>query len=337
MNKQSVITILLALIGIVSMSSAVVAFSYIDSVGPITKSSWRLQITSFCFCISVFFRLRKNYSTYLSKLQEYYKQIIVSGISIGGHFILWNISMQYTSVAHSLLFLYSCPILLVFYYFAIKKSLKKLQIFGAFLGFAGLSLMCFMSNTSEGTTWYGDLISLSGALALCANLILSEAPMADIPIMYLFAIHLIAAIFCSILSAIVEPEDSSNLLAFLYEFQGVYAVYLGVVCGFIGNGAFYLLLKRVNPFVVSVIINFDPIVGSLFAWVFGFLNNPGYFTYIGGALVVFGNLIATASGQDNKEIKDENSSPVDSCELSSNPQIKPVNAADGLHETSQVN
>lgn len=336
MNKKSIITILLGLIGIVSMSSAVVAFSYINSVGPITKSSWRLQITTFCFFISVLLTLKENSSKYLSHLKTYYKRITMSGFSIGGHFILWNISMEYTSIAHSLLFLYSCPILLVFYYFTIKKSLKKLQILGALIGFAGLSLMCFMSNTSEGTTWYGDLISLSGALVLCINLVLSESPMSDSPLMYLFSIHFIASIFCSVLSAIVEPEDSSNLLAFLYEFQGVYAVYLGVVCGFIGNGAFYYLLKRVNPFIVSVIINFDPVVGSLFAWGFGFLENPGLFTYIGGALVVFGNLIATSSSNPNNEVgSNESNSPEENNSPTYTIQIK--NASEGINETAQIN
>ena len=336
MNKNSIFTGLLALIGIVSMSSAVVAFSYINSVGPITKSSWRLQITTFCFFISVLLTLRENSSKYFSHLKTYYKHIITSGLSIGGHFILWNISMEHTSIAHSLLFLYSCPILLVFYYFSIRKSLKKLQILGALIGFAGLSLMCFMANTSEGTTWYGDLISLCGALVLCINLVLSESPMSDSPLIYLFSIHLIASIFCSILSAIIEPEDSSNLLAFLYQFQGVYAVYLGVVCGFIGNGAFYYLLKRVSPFIVSVIINFDPVVGSLFAWCFGFLENPGLFTYIGGALVVLGNLVATSSSKPSNEVTNsESNSPEENSSPNYTIQIKP--ASDGPNETSQIN
>ena len=291
MNKQAVFTFLLGIIGILSMSSAVVAFSYITSVGPITKSSWRLQITTLCFagCLALPIKRKSIKET----IKKYYLHIIFSGLSIGGHFVLWNISMEYTSVAHSLVFLYSCPILLVLFYLTIKKSPSKLQISGSLIGFSGLSLMCFMSNSSEGTTWYGDLISLLGALVLCINLVLSEKPMAEFPLCYLFLIHLISAIFCTVLSVSLESQDRTSLISFLYEFQGIYAVYLGVVCGFIGNGAFYMLLKRVDPFVVSVIINFDPVVGSFFAWLFGFLTTPGTFTFVGGGLVVVGNLIAT--------------------------------------------
>ena len=298
MNKQAVLTFLLGIIGIISMSSAVVAFSYITSVGPITKSSWRLQITTLCFagCLALPIK-RKSLKEAIKKFPLH---ITLSGLSIGGHFVLWNISMEHTSVAHSLVFLYSCPILLVLFYLSIKKSPSKLQITGSLIGFSGLILMCFMSNSSEGTTWYGDLISLLGALVLCINLVLSEKPMAEFPLCYLFLIHLISAIFCTVLSVSLESRDRASLISFLYEFQGLYAVYLGVVCGFVGNGAFYMLLKRVDPFVVSVIINFDPVVGSFFAWLFGFLTTPGTFTFVGGGLVVLGNLIATKGKKGRK-------------------------------------
>jgi drug/metabolite transporter (DMT)-like permease len=251
--------------------------------------------------------------------------------------------MMHTSVAHSLLFLYSCPILLVFYYLAIRKSLSKFQIFGAGLGFAGLGLMCFMSSSNEGTTWYGDLISLCGALVLCVNLIVSEKPMNEFPISFLFGIHLISAAFCTVLSVSLEEDDRDCFFEVFYRFQGVYAVYLGVVCGFIGNGAFYLLLKRVDPFVVSVIINFDPVVGSAFAWGFGILDTPGVFTFVGGAFVVVGNLIATVvkkndcvQNEENLEVISVSITPNENIDQSYVIQVKPENS-EGISETCQMN
>ncbi|OMJ91012.1 hypothetical protein SteCoe_6474 [Stentor coeruleus] len=309
MNRRIFIVFFLGLVGVVSMGSAAVAFSAMSSVNPLMKSCWRLQITSLCFFIMVLLTYKDKKEIYKDQLKKYWKTILIAGFSIGAHFSLWNVSMQFTSIAHSLVFLYSCPALLVLYYMIRCRKLKLLQVSGAMIGFVGMFIMCFLSSSDEGTTWYGDLIALSGAVALAVNLIISENLMIEGPIFYLFCIHITAAVFCLVISISLYPISIASVFGYLYTLDGAYALYLGVVCGFIGNGALYFLLKYVSPFILSVIINFDPVVGSLFAWIFGFQSDPNRFTFIGGSLVLLGNFIATASlhmKKKNEEQKNEN-------------------------------
>ena len=122
--------------------------------------------------------------------------------------------------------------------------------------------------------------------------------------MYLFSIHFIATIFCTSLSLIIEPDSRGEIVAYFYTFDGLYAFYLGIVCGFIGNGAFYYLLQHVNPLILSVIINFDPITGTLFVWLFNFQKVITLSTILGGLIVIIGNTIVTVSTSLKKnEIK----------------------------------
>lgn len=47
-------------------------------------------------------------------------------------------------------------------------------------------------------------------------------------------------------------------------------------------------------------MNFEPIIGTFIGWIAGIQSNPSIFTYIGGFIVIVGNLIVTVAGH-NKE------------------------------------
>lgn len=297
MSSQVYLIITLCIVGVISGASSVIAFKNITSANPYMKSSWRLQITSACYGLLTALTWKSNKSEYKKTVKAHWKEGIVSGISLGSYFCLWNISLDLTSVAHSLIFLYSCPILLVIYYLLVCKKLRVLEIIGVVFAALGMFVMCYFVENNEGTTWYGDLVALGGALVLGVNLVVSESLMTQKPLMYLFCIHLVAAVFCALLGVAVAPGSFKELFGYFYTLDGVYAAYLGIVCGFIGNGAIYYLLQHIDPLIVSVILNFEPFTGSLFAWCFSLQGNPSTSTWIGGSIVIIGNFLATISSK----------------------------------------
>lgn len=140
---------------------------------------------------------------------------------------------------------------------------------------------------------------------LMINLVLSEQSMNEKPLMYLFCIHLVAFLFCALTAVFYDPESFFDLFSFFYQIDGAFAAYLGIVCGFVGNGAFYYLLRYADSLVVSVVINFEPISGTFFAWVFGLQSEMNIYTWIGGGIVIAGNLIVTISSNlKNTPIKE---------------------------------
>ena len=61
--------------------------------------------------------------------------------------------------------------------------------------------------------------------------------------------------------------------------------------GFIGNGCFYFMLQYTSPLVVTIVIFFEPITGSIFAWCFGYQAEPSIYTWVGGLIILIGNFI----------------------------------------------
>ena len=125
--------------------------------------------------------------------------------------------------------------------------------------------------------------------------------MIEKPLMYLLSLHAVAMAFCTILSFIVEPNNAKDIVGYLYNFQGLYGIYLGIVSGFIGNGALYYLLQHINPLIVSVIINFEPVTGTFIAWIFGMEKVITLSTLLGGLVVIIGNMITTISSNLKKK------------------------------------
>ena len=284
------------------------------------KSSWRMQVTALCYLLPLLYTWSSNKSAYLSILSKEWHRIVLGGVLLGAHYGLWTLSLELTSVAHSLLFLCSTPLLIITYALLTRQEVKTLELVGTITGFVGMVVIIMQGKNQEGTTWYGDLVALAGNFAIWMHYNISERLMQHRPILYLFVLHVIGAVFCvavSVLNSVVmEGNEGFSKITetfwYLYDIQGLYVVYLGVVVGFIGNGCFYYMLRHTTPFVLTIIISFEPLTGSIFAWVCKFQSEPTLITWIGGSIMFIGNSIATlASKMKNQDLlKDEKSVPL---------------------------
>ena len=52
-------------------------------------------------------------------------------------------------------------------------------------------------------------------------------------------------------------------------------------------------------------MNFEPLIGSFIGWIAGYQEIPGYFTWIGGIVMIIGNLVITVFEAKEQE-KQEN-------------------------------
>lgn len=81
-------------------------------------------------------------------------------------------------------------------------------------------------------------------------------------------------------------------------------VYLGAVPGVVGHQGFNTVLKYMTPLMVSLAVQFEPVVGPLIGWATGVAAAPGIFTWIGGVIVMVataGATVATALRQKKEE------------------------------------
>lgn len=312
MRKEGYLVILASAVGTICIASAASAFDAITIVNPFMKACWRVQLNAFCYFGCILFTWKTNKMIYKSLLKTDLKTMIISGIFQGSHFCLWTLSLELTSVAHSLLFLCSTPLLIVAYHLITCKPIRKLEIVGVLIGFSGMIIICLGGENSEGSTIEGDLIALAGSFAIWFHFAITEKLLSDQPFMCLFIIHLSSAIFCFFVSLIYSIciygasgfSVGGQIVAYLYNIQGLYAIYLGVVVGFIGNGSLYYVLKHTSPLVLTVIVFFEPVFGSIFAWICGFQREPSMFTWIGGSVIFVGNSIVSIFTKLKPERKD---------------------------------
>eukprot|EP00879_Flechtneria_rotunda_P014854 GHRR01015519.1.p2 GENE.GHRR01015519.1~~GHRR01015519.1.p2 ORF type:complete len:159 (+),score=47.53 GHRR01015519.1:1384-1860(+) len=77
-------------------------------------------------------------------------------------------------------------------------------------------------------------------------------------------------------------------------------MYLGVVPGIVGHAGFNTVLKYMSPLMVSLAVQFEPVIGPFLGWLAGVAAAPGTFTWIGGGIVLLataGAIVATAKRQ----------------------------------------
>lgn len=134
-----------------------------------------------------------------------YIWIILGGLVIAGDFCLWAWSLQLTSMAHSLLFLCTPPVLLVPISFIMKEKVNKFEIIGVAIGVVGLVLIVLDTDGSN-STWYGDLMAFGAAICITLYMLIGRVMIKgkQYPLFaYLFSINFTGAIFSYIFALLV--------------------------------------------------------------------------------------------------------------------------------------
>lgn len=102
-------------------------------------------------------------------------QLCASALALAVHFGTWIYSLDHTSLAHSLLFVSTTPLVIVVASWAmfiarVRKTRVSLgETLGAVVGFAGLGLSLVDARDSSGDeriTWRGNLAAFAGGVAM---------------------------------------------------------------------------------------------------------------------------------------------------------------------------
>jgi drug/metabolite transporter (DMT)-like permease len=80
-------------------------------------------------------------------------------------------------------------------------------------------------------------------------------------------------------------------------------VLLGILPGFICNSSYIYLVKHLRPVIVTSFINFSPVISSFIAWFCGFQEIPKLYTWLGGLILISGNMVITLSKDDKRSLE----------------------------------
>ena len=227
---------------------------------------------------------------------------VVSGLFLAIHFATWISSLEYTSVASSVVFVSTGPLWVALLSpMLLNEKLTRMAIVGlalALLGgtVIGLSDACGIQNgiqcpelgqVMQRRAMWGNFLALAGAWAVTGYLIIGRklrAGMSLIP--YIFLVYGMAAV------ALLLIMFAAGHSPFGFELKTYGWIFLlAAVPQLIGHSTYNWLLKQLSATLVAITTLAEPVGSAVLAYIF--LNElPTRAVMFGGLLILAGIYLA---------------------------------------------
>ncbi|HSJ86522.1 MAG TPA: DMT family transporter [Anaerolineales bacterium] len=232
---------------------------------------------------------------------------IISGIFLAAHFATWISSLEYTTVASSVVFVSTGPLWVALLSpVLLNERLTRAAIVGlviAILGgtLIGLSDACVwtsglrcpnLGHVLQGRAMWGNFLALIGAWTVSGYLIIGRklrAKMSLVP--YIFLVYGIAAITLMV-TTFVAGQSLFGYPAPTYGWIFLLAVFPQLI----GHSTDNWALRYLPAAFVAVATLGEPIGSAILAF-FLLQETPSLAVIIGGALILFGIYLAARSEQ----------------------------------------
>ena len=289
----------LLVVAVLGVSSAGAILSYLDEIPPIMRASWRLQITVIMLAPLAIYQYRQMDEISKIKLTEKRTLYIIlgSGVALCAHFGAWTTSLDHTSIAHSLLFVTSHPIIIVAGTAILIRRPHILETSGALVGLTGAAITLLDAKNSGEVTLFGDLLAFAGAVTVVGYIVAGRILRKWMPVfVYALPVTLIGALLLIPISILLGENTSpigwltSDLLAWF--------VTLAFLAGIVGHTGLNACLRWLPPLTISFAVTLEPIIGTLIGWLFFDESIPGRWTWIGGLILILGILLVIKGGDE---------------------------------------
>lgn len=304
------------------VSSAGALFQHVDTVPPLLRASWRLQLTSLVLAPFFIYQWRRQESVVKTRMFERNTILIIvaSGCALALHFGSWVASLDATSLTHSLLFVTAHPLIIIVgmmilaVFFVGHRQPTRLEIIGAFVGFSGAAITLLDQGHQQGghtVTIWGDALAFFGAVFVVGYIISGRVLREWMPIfLYAFPVTLFASILLIPASWIFEPDFSSfGIIGWTDAEYFPWFLALALIAGLLGHTGLNTCLRYISPLAISTSVTLEPILGSLIGWAFFGSGVPGKWTWVGGPILVVGVLLVIYGGIDNDNTNNQTHQP----------------------------
>ena len=286
--------------GVVGVSSAGAILSHVDSVPPLMRASWRLQITVLMLLPFAIWLYRQMEITEKKKLTEKKTVLILagSGIALAAHFGTWVTSLDHTSLAHSLLFVTSHPIIIVIGTAIFVRKPHSLEAAGALVGLVGAGITLLDAKDSGDVTLWGDFLAFAGAITVVGYIVAGRILREWMPVfVYAVPVTLLGGILL-IPFSILMGENTSAIGWVESDLLGWF-ILLAFLAGIVGHTGLNACLRWLRPLTVSFAVTLEPIIGAFIGWFFFDEDIPQKWTWLGGLILIFGIMLVIKGGAEH--------------------------------------
>ncbi|MEA3238164.1 MAG: DMT family transporter [Candidatus Bipolaricaulota bacterium] len=274
-------------LGIVVISFGAILIRLVSGASVFAISAWRLGVA---FLILLPISIHRGALTSISKRNLLFSAL--SGFFLSLHFILWIASLDYTSVASSVVLVSTSPIFVgLGARLFIHESPSRLLKTAIALAVGGSVVIGWGDMRLGGTALQGDLMAIGGAI-MAAGYLLSgrrvrqEVPLSGYALMTYGTATMILLIVCL---AMGQPLGGFSLPDY------VWLILLGLGPQLIGHTSLNWALEYLQASVVSIVTLGEPIGATILAYII-FGEALTLTKGVGGAIILVGIYLGMRTG-----------------------------------------
>lgn len=210
---------------------------------------------------------------------------IISGMALGAHFGFWISSLDYTSVAASVVLVSTQPVFVaILAYVLFGERTSPVSFAGILVAVAGTSVIAADDSVGSAAL-LGNLLALMGAVTVAVYVLIGRSARTSGRV---GALPYSIVVYSSAAATLLAAGLVSGVQMWGYGAQTwfwLWAITLGPQL--LGHTVFNWALGYVDASVVSGTILAEPVVSALLAWLI-LSERPGLLTIGGGAVVLAG-------------------------------------------------
>jgi len=268
----------------VFFGTAAIFIRLLAGVDVFSIAFWRLIIAAIALAL-ILLALRKPFS--LKLVQQNFRDLVVLGIFLGLHFILFVSAVKDTTILNATVLVNTTPIFSMFIstlFFNARPS--RLAVLGLTISFVGVCTIAIVDAQSFGLALHlrGDLEATLAAVVEALYLNLGRKTRSQMPVLVtMLPIYLLAALVVGVLSipagAVLAFPINTELILFL--------IGLGLLPTAISHTLYFSSLSNLKSFETATMALLEP-VGATILGVIIFREIPGQLFILGAFLILLG-------------------------------------------------
>ncbi|MFD2627198.1 DMT family transporter [Oceanobacillus kapialis] len=268
-------------IGVISVSTSAILVKLADQAPAAIIANYRLLIAVLLMAPLVLLKYREEFRL-IHKRDWLFS--VLAGIFLALHFILWFESLNYTSVASSVVLVTLQPIFAFLgTYFFFKERFSPGAVISMLIALFGSIIISWGDFQISGMALFGDILALFGAITVTVYFLFGQSVRRSVSLMtYTFLVYGVSSITLLLYNLTVQNDffgyPSDHWLLFIA---------LAIFPTFLGHTLFNWALRWLSTSTISMGIVFEPVGATILAYFI--LDEVVTWTQLlGGTIVIFG-------------------------------------------------
>ena len=290
-HRPPVSPIVGVLIGIAAVSSASVLIRFALGEGAPSLVIAAMRLT-FASLILAPLALGSYRAEYRSLTRSDWRLAVISGIFLAFHFATWISSLEYTTVASSVVLVSSSPLFVaIASWLFLREKISRAVIIGLVLAVLG-GIIIGLTDTSGKmrNALLGDALALAGAVTVAGYWIIGRRLRAKLPV-----VPYIAIVYGTAAVTLILMVGAARLSFVGYQ-PTVYLWILLLALGpqLLGHSSFNWALAHLPATFVSVATLGEPVGSALLAYlIWPATEAPTLLKMVGAVLILIGIMVAS--------------------------------------------